>query len=190
MKKLLLTSLCLLWFSYNIGAQAFVRAGMVSFNPNVDEVKLNIKTRSIPSYYLGGGLEAKILKIFLLEIGANYYNLKVDVDAGSDTQELSGAMVGLPVLLKINPVKYFNAGVGVMPSAFINQNTVTNIYYKKYDLSGTAKVEVKPIKQISIELAYTFGFIPSELVSTDAQGVEEILKSHQSFYNLGLKYNF
>lgn len=190
MKRLLLTGMCMLWLSYNIGAQAFVRAGMVTFQPNVDEVKLNVMTRSFPSYYIGGGLEAKILKIFLLEIGANYYDINVDVESGSATEKLDGAMVGLPVLLKINPVKYFNAGVGLMPSTFINSNTLENLYYKKYNVSGTAKIEVKPIRQISIELAYTLGFIPSEVVWRDSQGAEEILKSNQSFYNLGLKYNF
>jgi len=77
-----------------------------------------------------------------------------------------------------------------MPSTFINEDIIYKIYYREFDISGTAKVEIKPIKQISIELAYTLGFIPSEVVWTDTQGTEEILKSNQSFYNLGLKYNF
>lgn len=189
MKKFFIP-LFLVFISFQaLKSQAFVRAGIVAFDLNLSDKEELYQIKMHPRYYVGGGLEAKILKIFLLEIGANYYKLDLDLDSLGG--QVNGSILGLPVLLKINPSKYFNAGVGLMPSIFLNQGTLEDIYYKKYDLSGTAKIEVKPIKQISIELVYTVGFIPKDAIHyRDPGGLGTLVNSRSSFYNLGIKYNF
>lgn len=192
MKKKLSIVILALLFSCGIQlySQAFVRAGVVSFDPRLTKFNAEPAIHQIPNYYLGGGMEASILKYFILELGANYYKINVDL-MDPNSENINGSIIGFPVLFKVKPVKYFNAGVGLIPSVFLDQSVLEKIYYKEFDLSTTAKIEIRPIRSISIEACYSIGFRPGSIEWRDINGsIEKTLESNHHFYNLGLKYLF
>lgn len=181
----------LLFIKMDSYGQAFFRGGAVFFQfENKEQLKSFAKINEKTSYYFGGGMEVGMMKILGLEIGANYYKINID-DELQNTDFINGSIVGLPLVLKLKPVKQFSAGIGLMPSVFINPSVLEEVYYKKIDLSGLLKVEIFPIDLIGIEATYTAGFASKETVDfIDPNGVSTLLKSNNKFLCLGLKVRF
>ena len=90
----------------------------------------------------------------------------------------------------LKPSELFNVGIGLMPSLFINQSSLEQIYIRKYDLSGVIKAEIFPIKMLGIEATYNTGFLPQELIFTDQNGATSLIKSKNKLISLGLKLRF
>ena len=135
-------------------------------------------------------MEVNLIKVLGLEIGANYYKIKVDEVQQSNTDFINGSILGLPTLLKLKPSQLFNVGIGLMPSLFINQSSLEQIYIRKYDLSGVIKAEIFPIKMLGIEATYNTGFLPQDLIFTDQNGATSLIKSKNKLISLGLKLRF
>lgn len=189
-QKIILTIFAALIYS-NVSSQAFIRAGTVLFQFDQKTlleqfVTLDEKT----SYFIGGGMEVNLIKVLGLEIGANYYKIKVDEVQQSNTDFINGSILGLPTLLKLKPSQLFNVGIGLMPSLFINQSSLEQIYIRKYDLSGVIKAEIFPIKMLGIEATYNTGFLPQDLIFTDQNGATSLIKSKNKLISLGLKLRF
>lgn len=189
-QKIILSIFAALIYS-NVSSQAFIRAGTVLFQFNQKTlleqfVTLDEKT----SYFIGGGMEVNLIKVLGLEIGANYYKIKVDEVQQSNTDFINGSILGLPTLLKLKPSQLFNVGIGLMPSLFINQSSLEQIYIRKYDLSGVIKAEIFPIKMLGIEATYNTGFLPQDLIFTDQNGATSLIKSKNKLISLGLKLRF
>ncbi|MFZ1791689.1 MAG: hypothetical protein WAT92_25405 [Saprospiraceae bacterium] len=189
-QKIILSIFAALIYS-NVSSQAFIRAGTVLFQFDQKTlleqfVTLDEKT----SYFIGGGMEVNLIKVLGLEIGANYYKIKVDEVQQSNTDFINGSILGLPTLLKLKPSQLFNVGIGLMPSLFINQSSLEQIYIRKYDLSGVIKAEIFPIKMLGIEATYNTGFLPQDLIFTDQNGATSLIKSKNKLISLGLKLRF
>ena len=189
-QKIILSIFAALIYS-NVSSQAFIRAGTVLFQFDQKTlleqfVTLDEKT----SYFIGGGMEVNLIKVLGLEIGANYYKIKVDEVQQSNTDFINGSILGLPTLVKLKPSQLFNVGIGLMPSLFINQSSLEQIYIRKYDLSGVIKAEIFPIKMLGIEATYNTGFLPQELIFTDQNGATSLIKSKNKLISLGLKLRF
>ena len=189
-QKIILSIFAALIYS-NVSSQAFIRAGTVLFQFDQKTlleqfVTLDEKT----SYFIGVGMEVNLIKVLGLEIGANYYKIKVDEVQQSNTDFINGSILGLPTLLKLKPSQLFNVGIGLMPSLFINQSSLEQIYIRKYDLSGVIKAEIFPIKMLGIEATYNTGFLPQDLIFTDQNGATSLIKSKNKLISLGLKLRF
>ena len=77
-QKIILSIFAALIYS-NVSSQAFIRVGTVLFQFDQKAlleqfVTVDEKT----SYFIGAGLDVNLLKVLGLEIGANYYKIKVD----------------------------------------------------------------------------------------------------------------
>lgn len=189
-QKIILSIFAALIYS-NVSSQAFIRAGTVLFQfdqKTLLEQFVTVDEKT--SYFIGGGMEVNLLKVLGLEIGANYYKIKVDEVQQSNTDFINGSIIGLPTLLKLKPSELFNVGIGLMPSLFINQSSLEQIYIRKYDLSGVIKAEIFPIKMLGIEATYNTGFLPQELIFTDQNGATSLIKSKNKLISLGLKLRF
>ncbi len=189
-QKIILSIFAALIYS-NVSSQAFIRAGTVLFQfdqKTLLEQFVTVDEKT--SYFIGGGMEVNLLKVLGLEIGANYYKIKVDEVQQSNTDFINGSILGLPTLLKLKPSELFNVGIGLMPSLFINQSSLEQIYIRKYDLSGVIKAEIFPIKMLGIEATYNTGFLPQELIFTDQNGATSLIKSKNKLISLGLKLRF
>ncbi|HOY11500.1 MAG TPA: hypothetical protein PLY70_00105 [Saprospiraceae bacterium] len=189
-QKIILSIFAALIYS-NVSSQAFIRAGTVLFQfdqKTLLEQFVTVDEKT--SYFIGGGMEVNLIKALGLEIGANYYKIKVDELQQSNTDFINGSILALPAVLKFKPSQLVNVGIGLMPSIFINQSSLEQFYYRKYDLSGVLKAEVFPIKMLGIEAAYNTGFLPQELIFSDQNGVTSLIKSKNKFYSLGLKLRF
>ena len=189
-QKIILSIFAALIYS-NVSSQAFIRAGTVLFQfdqKTLLEQFVTVDEKT--SYFIGGGMEVNLLKVLGLEIGANYYKIKVDEVQQSNTDFINGSIIGLPTLLKLKPSELFNVGIGLMPSLFINQSSLEQIYIRKYDLSGVIKAEIFPIKMLGIEATYNTGFLPQDLIFTDQNGATSLIKSKNKLISLGLKLRF
>ena len=189
-QKIILSIFAALIYS-NVSSQAFIRAGTVLFQfdqKTLLEQFVTVDEKT--SYFIGGGMEVNLLKVLGLEIGANYYKIKVDEVQQSNTDFINGSIIGLPTLLKLKPSELFNVGIGLMPSLFITQSSLEQIYIRKYDLSGVIKAEIFPIKMLGIEATYNTGFLPQELIFTDQNGATSLIKSKNKLISLGLKLRF
>ena len=189
-QKIILSIFAALIYS-NVSSQAFIRAGTVLFQfdqKTLLEQFVTVDEKT--SYFIGGGMEVNLLKVLGLEIGANYYKIKVDEVQQSNTDFINGSILGLPTLVKLKPSQLFNVGIGLMPSLFINQSSLEQIYIRKYDLSGVIKAEIFPIKMLGIEATYNTGFLPQELIFTDQNGATSLIKSKNKLISLGLKLRF
>ena len=189
-QKIILSIFAALIYS-NVSSQAFIRAGTVLFQfdqKTLLEQFVTVDEKT--SYFIGGGMEVNLLKVLGLEIGANYYKIKVDEVQQSNTDFINGSILGLPTLVKLKPSQLFNVGIGLMPSLFINQSSLEQIYIRKYDLSGVIKAEIFPIKMLGIEATYNTGFLPQDLIFTDQNGATSLIKSKNKLISLGLKLRF
>ena len=189
-QKIILSIFAALIYS-NVSSQAFIRAGTVLFQfdqKTLLEQFVTVDEKT--SYFIGGGMEVNLLKVLGLEIGANYYKIKVDEVQQSNTDFINGSIIGLPTLLKLKPSELFNVGIGLMPSLFINQSSLEQIYIRKYDLSGVIKAAIFPIKMLGIEATYNTGFLPQDLIFTDQNGATSLIKSKNKLISLGLKLRF
>ena len=189
-QKIILSIFAALIYS-NVSSQAFIRAGTVLFQfdqKTLLEQFVTVDEKT--SYFIGGGMEVNLLKVLGLEIGANYYKIKVDEVQQSNTDFINGSILGLPTLVKLKPSQLFNVGIGLMPSLFINQSSLEQIYIRKYDLSGVIKAAIFPIKMLGIEATYNTGFLPQDLIFTDQNGATSLIKSKNKLISLGLKLRF
>lgn len=189
-QKIILSIFAALIYS-NVSSQAFIRVGTVLFQfdqKTLLEQFVTVDEKT--SYFIGVGMEVNLIKVLGLEIGANYYKIKVDEVQQSNTDFINGSILGLPTLVKLKPSQLFNVGIGLMPSLFINQSSLEQIYIRKYDLSGVIKAEIFPIKMLGIEATYNTGFLPQDLIFTDQNGATSLIKSKNKLISLGLKLRF
>jgi hypothetical protein len=183
MKKFLVAFACLLFVQFSY-AQFYVKGAALVNSIDKDLKDLDIY-KGKASYCLGIGQEMAIARVLVFDLGFNFYQLKQELNVTN--QVATNNLVGVPIMVKLRPIKILDFGVGLMPSISISKDE--SIFDKVIDLSAMGTITFNPIKKIGIEAGYTTGFLPYNTIEiTDNSGnVIKQFDNNASFYSLGLK---
>ncbi len=168
-------------------AQFYVQGGVIVNHLDEELKNLDIY-RGKASYRLGIGQEIKFAKIFVLDAGIHYMNVKQEIILSEELASRSN--LALPVLLKIRPIKWIDFGAGVMPSLSISRDE--SVFEKAFDFSGVAAIGINLHKSFVLEASYISGFIPyNQIETTNSSGqIIDMLDNRLWFYSLSAKIRF
>lgn len=177
--RILTICIALIFIQENVWSQFYVQGGFSADNTSKEIDKL-IDNKNKLVYRIGIGQEINIKKYFVLDAGVHLMNInKQTFDIKNQASTYNFA---LPVQLRVRPVKFFDIGIGIMPSVTSAPNQ--SIFKSPISYYGLVSLGINIHKSFTIEGSYNYGLKTYRNVSfVDENGTVTSLQDYnfQSF---------
>jgi hypothetical protein len=185
--RILTLALILMFFQEKVVCQFYIQGGFSLDNTSKELNKL-AEYNSKPVYRLGIGQEIKLKKYFVLDAGLHLMN--INKQTFNKESQSTAYNFALPIQFRVRPTKYFDVGLGIMPS--VTSTNGQTILESPISYYGLLSLGINVHKSLTIEGIYNYGLKNYKNLSLRDQNGSVLLMQdfrHQ-FFSITAKVKF